>query len=565
MARRLTPAGEGRLYAAVLLTGLAVAGAILVTFARRLYFFGDDWAFLLTRGSVEGTDLDLFAPHNEHWTTLPILLYRGLFAVFGLDQYLPYALPVILAHLALAALTYVVLVRLGSHRGPALVAALALAFFGGGADNTLWDFQIAFVAPLMFAMSAVLAWQRFPASVKGVVVAGVCLVLALMCSGVGIASVVLVVVFVALTNGIRSAIAVGAGPTLVFLGWYAAIGHTAASASVADKEVYLQVPSYVWTGLVASVERASGIDGSGPVLLVVLVVTPFVIRDVSPGVRALAIAGVATALFQFLLQAWSRVGMGVEQATEERYAYLTVALLLPSFAVACGWLGGRLQGPGWVPALLATLVGLGYVVQGIGLQHAFVESRLDLAPDLQRQLRGIQAVITDDGPVLTEQPFPTYQPDITVALLDSPEARAALPPNPLSGRTELEGQSLVNVGVGGTSFGLPEARDLRTGRGLVASGDAGPDCERYVASRRGAVFELDSPADGSQFTVTGDANFVTTQLLRDGVRTLPHVQRVTPGQPLYVAVRVPDATLRVSFDKAGAYTVCPTPDTAPVS
>ena len=404
-----------RAYAGALLLGLLVAGGILVGFARRLYFFGDDWAFLLTRGSVRGTDLAPFSPHNEHWTTLPILLYRGLFAVFGLEHYLPFALPVILAHLALSGLTYVALVRLGSHRAPALVAALLLAFFGGGVENTLWDFQITFVAPMMLAMASVLAWHRWPGSVRGVVVAGATLVLALMCSGVGIAAVVLVVVFAALTTGLRSAAAVGAGPTIVFLGWYLAIGHTGASAAVPDRSVYLQVPNYVWTGLVASFERASGIDGSGPVLLLVLCVAPFVVRDVSHGVRALAIAGIATAFFQVLLEAYSRVVLGVDQATVGRYAYLTLALFAPSIAVVAGWLGPRLRGPASAGALLATLIGLGYVVQGIGLQHTYVENRLALAPDLERQLRGIQAVTTDGGPVLTEQPLPTYQPDITVS------------------------------------------------------------------------------------------------------------------------------------------------------
>ncbi len=440
---------------------------------------------------------------------------------------------------------------LGSHRGPALVAALALAFFGGGAENTLWDFQIAFVAPVMLAMAAVLARQHRPAGVRGAAVAGVCLVLALMCSGVGIAAVVLVVVFAALTTGIRSALVVGAGPTLVFLGWYAAIGHTAVSSPVTDRSVYLQVPEYVWTGLVASLERASGIDGSGPVLLVALVVTPFVVRDVAPGVRALAIAGIATALFQFLLQGWSRVDMGVEQATAGRYAYLTVALLLPSFAVACGWLGGRLQGPRWVGALLASLVGLAYAVQGVGLQHAFVESRLAVSPDLERQLRGIQAVTTSGEPVLTEEPFPAYHPDITVALLDSSEARAALPPGPVDRRTQLEGQSLVDVGVAETSFGLPAATDVRAGGDALPSG-----CADFVAPAGGARIELESPADGAQFTVTGAASFVTTVLERDGLRSLPNVRRVVPGEPLYVAVRVPDATLRVSFDKVGSYEIC---------
>ena len=291
-------------------------------------------------------------------------------------------------------------------------------------------------------------------------------------------------------------------------------------------------------------------------LLVVLVVTPFVLRDVSPGVRALAIAGIATAFFQFLLQAWSRVDMGVEQATAGRYAYLTVALFLPSFAVACGWLGRRMQGPRWAGALLAALVGVGYVVQGIGLQQAFVESRLDVSPDLERQLRGIQAVTTDDVPVLTEQPFPAYHPDITVPLLDSREARAALPAGPITRRTELEGESLVNVGVSTETFGLPEATDLRVGPGLVARGGSDAGCVDYVAASGGAVMRLESPAEGAQFRVTSGASFVTTVLERDGLSSLPNVRRVVPGEPLYVAVRVPGADLRVSFDKPGSYEIC---------
>ena len=120
MARRLTSTREGRLYGAALVVGLLVAGAILVAFARRLYFFGDDWDYLLNRGT---SAIGLFAPHNEHWSTLPILLFRGLFATFGLDHYLPYALPVIVTHLVLSALVYLVLVRLGCSRAPALAAA----------------------------------------------------------------------------------------------------------------------------------------------------------------------------------------------------------------------------------------------------------------------------------------------------------------------------------------------------------------------------------------------------------------------------------------------------------
>src|SRR5450830_1294346 len=67
----------------VLVTGLVAAGVLLVQSARQLWFFADDWEFLLTRGTVPGKDLGLFTPHNEHWSTIPILVFRAIFAVFG--------------------------------------------------------------------------------------------------------------------------------------------------------------------------------------------------------------------------------------------------------------------------------------------------------------------------------------------------------------------------------------------------------------------------------------------------------------------------------------------------
>lgn len=68
-----------------------VAGlAALIIASRGHWFVIDEWAFLTDRhlGDVRG----LFVPHNEHWSTLPILLWRGLFAAVGLHSYWPYQL-----------------------------------------------------------------------------------------------------------------------------------------------------------------------------------------------------------------------------------------------------------------------------------------------------------------------------------------------------------------------------------------------------------------------------------------------------------------------------------------
>ena len=52
------------------------------------WFFRDELGFLT--GREADTLARLFEPHNEHWSTLPIVLYRAALAVFGLRSYVPY-------------------------------------------------------------------------------------------------------------------------------------------------------------------------------------------------------------------------------------------------------------------------------------------------------------------------------------------------------------------------------------------------------------------------------------------------------------------------------------------
>ena len=74
-----------------------------LTQARQLYFFGDDWAFLLSRHPAWP---ELMEPHNEHWSTLPMISFRIMFHVFGIDHYLAYAVLAILLHAACCVLLY---------------------------------------------------------------------------------------------------------------------------------------------------------------------------------------------------------------------------------------------------------------------------------------------------------------------------------------------------------------------------------------------------------------------------------------------------------------------------
>src|SRR4029079_5818518 len=54
----------------------AVALVIYVVISRPMWFYLDECDFLADRTAFDVGDL--FRAHNEHWVTLPVLAYRGL-------------------------------------------------------------------------------------------------------------------------------------------------------------------------------------------------------------------------------------------------------------------------------------------------------------------------------------------------------------------------------------------------------------------------------------------------------------------------------------------------------
>src|SRR5436309_2893254 len=80
-----------------------VGGFVVLLHANRgQWFWGDEWAFLAHRRVALAGEHGLWAPHSEHWSTLPILIYRALFATVGLRTYVPYVVVLVLLHLAVA-------------------------------------------------------------------------------------------------------------------------------------------------------------------------------------------------------------------------------------------------------------------------------------------------------------------------------------------------------------------------------------------------------------------------------------------------------------------------------
>lgn len=546
MTRRVRAVGAGPtlLVAVVMLA----SGALLVRLNRGLWFFGDDWAFLLDRGSRPG-GLGLLDPHNEHWSTIPVLIYRSLYAVFGLAHYLPYVLPVIFAHLSVVALMFVLLVRLGANRWVAAWVASVIAFLGSGAENMVWAFQVGFVGSVVFGLLAVLLYDTLRPSRVSVALVWAACILSLMCSGVGITMVVLVAAFALGRHGLRAALVVMSLPAFVYVAWYAGWGRAAVRPQPPERLDYLKVPEYVWTGVLTTWERNIGVAAAGAVAAAVLVGACLALRGTR--LALLARAGVLAALIQLLLSGVSRIGFGVEQATASRYSYLVSVLMLPAAALLLTAVVGRWRRDDWVPAAVMTVMAALVVVQGIRLEISFTQDRRTVVGDLPQRVAAGVALVERDAKLLGHVLEPKYNPNITSEALADPRVRRDMAAVPVTEQGLVEASGGLQVAVATSPLDVP----LDGSASIVASGEkltAG--CGSYAGQPTLAVL-VDARAGGGQLRVVTPGTEIQTRLHHGSFVSAARTFPVTPGVPLFVGTSSGDA-LEIIVTGAASATLC---------
>jgi hypothetical protein len=312
---------------------LALAFGLYLWAGRNKWFFLDEWDFLVNR--TGGRVADLLEPHAEHWTTIPIVLYRLLFNVFGLRTYVPYQLLAITAHLTAAVLLRIVMRRAGASPWIATVAASAFVLFGSGDANILRGFQIAFDGALVFGLvQLLLADHDGPVDRRDAfaLVAGLA---GLMCSGIALAMVAGVGVAMFVRRGWRVALLQTVPLYAVYLVWWLAFGRdefSRRSSSVSD------ITSFMATSVRATVDALGQIPVVGWALVVVALVG-LVMAWGHPGRsdvrrRAALPLGLLAALATFLLTtAISRAFHGPHAAEHSRYLHIVAALSVAALAV----------------------------------------------------------------------------------------------------------------------------------------------------------------------------------------------------------------------------------------
>ena len=553
---RRTVAGRPTPSAPTLAVLVAVVGygAWLVWLSADAYFWGDDWHFLLHRGTVPGEEQgNLMTPFNGHWSILMILTYRALFALVGMTTYVPFLAVLVAFHAGICLTMHLLLRRAGAHGWIAAVVAVTLLFTGVAPEMVVFDAAMNHSGSILCGLVALLVLIRTGATRRGTVLAWLALVLAIMWSSTGISSIIIATVFATIQWGRTAGLRVASAPTLVFLLWYVGWGRHDRGTHLTWDAV-AGAPQYVWTGLTKVFGSAVAIPELGPVVFVVLMLNLVTDRDSSPVLRHLAWSGVAAATAQLLLESLTRGHMGIEAASTGRYAYFSLVLLAPALCLALTRLSRVTVEPRWLPVAAVSVALAGYALHGVNQVRQYSDGYASVSRAWLDRLHGMEASADDGQRMLTRTYDELVNHGLSQDLVASDEVRRALPDGKPSPEGRLGAETMFNIGVGTETYDLFNPAFIDLSYGWNREIKKLPGCASYTATVDNPMLQL-ATLDGIEIGITSDATEVTTRLVRDDVTAEGRIWQV-PAGAIHVASTAKDALLQVSFNAPGEYVIC---------
>ncbi|RLV49678.1 hypothetical protein D9V37_07105 [Nocardioides mangrovicus] len=525
---------------------MLASAVLLLQLSRSLWFFGDDWEFLLHRSVTETPLHTLFRPHNEHWVTIPVIEYRILYSLFGI-RYLPFAAVVVILHVLVVCTLYLLLRRVGASAWPAVIGTVTVAFAGAGAEDLLWAFQSEFVGPVLLALLALTVTESMSPGLRRTGVVWVLLVAGLMCSGMGVTMTCWVAAFALVRNGWRSAVATAFVPAVVYVSWLLTFGSSSTDHSSALR---MYIPSAMLTGAANIWQQVVPLPGVGGPMILVLALASLV-APAPAALRALARAGMLALVPFLLLLSYSRVALAGEQAaTASRYVYLGLVLTIPAFVVALSWLAAAVSPEPVVAVIGGVLIAALLMTSGIGSLLVFHQQRETAIGDSRARLvAGVG--IAQGGAVVVGSLDPTYSPDITTASLRDRVLRSRLPQVRTGPQSRLDAAGGLQVGIGAERLDdVPTTSSLTfRGPGQVTERDR---CLSGYST--GGHLQLTATDGGGQFSLETSGTTVSTLLIRGRVKSHPVARGVPPGTSVWVGTSA-DAELRVRLP-SGYFRAC---------
>ena len=538
-----------RLAVAIHVATLVAAFVVWLHLDRHLWFYGDEWDFLVHRGLFHA-QRSIWAPHNEHWSTLPILLWRGIFSIVHLQHYWPYLVALLIVHLAVLHLLW----RRGRREEIdvwVLSAFVALmAFLGSGAGDLAWAFQVGFLGSLAFGLLALDLLDR-PAPPRvtdtGAVLAAAA---ALMCSNIGVPMLVALGVLALARRGWRGAAAIVALPAAGFVVWYVLIGHAGTASDAVTAGIVEGIPRFVWNQVHTNggrIFRLGSLHAAflAPVLIIALLawLTWRWRQVVRP--HAAVVALLAADLVFHIIVALARERLG-RSFDPSRYVYIDAVLLLPAFALMVGRRRPAPTAPplatnvppglrSGVAIVLLLAAAVGNLTRGV----QFVHGRTHYVLSLKTEIIGTAELLAGDRRAISERPI--IHSSLTPGSLRSLERRGLLPEPHLTYGDRITDETALNV--------TSRARPLVSGRFEVlrVSGatavPAGPGCAALAPLPGARLPRIDLELSGGSRSAATEVSRTTHGKLTAFATPGHSAVRGTRGVVLAIA---PDANVWLS-------------------
>jgi hypothetical protein len=487
--------------AATIVHFLSLIGAFSfwVWLDRGLWFFGDEWDFLITRGLRYGptNPESIWFPHNEHWSTLPVLLWRGLFNIFHLSSYWPYLLPVLIAQVVVMHLSWRLCRRAAVTPWVATGAVALLGFLGAGAEDLTWGFQIGFVGSVLFGLLAFDLLDRplaGQAAHRAGTLASLALLASLMCSTIGDAMVVGAAVLAFARRPKREATRVLALPVVAYALWFVIVGRLGLTEH-SDRfplASFTGVPNFVWSGLSSALGQAFNLAGAGAAILVGLGAW-VVWRGGSLWRQNPALIGLCAAAVAFYaLLALGRDGSTVSPGMS-RYVYVAMALLLPVIAKLLSP-AGQSSVARWAAVALLAFTALG----NVGQAQSWASSRVSFTSGLKTNVLAAGKLLASGAQDVSgpgAAPI-SFDPNLSASALADLQRSGWLPRAALSAQELVNARTLLAVGDWNGSATALTSRPLFRGdfsyeKAGFARARGGPgDCITFVPTVTSPPFQL---------------------------------------------------------------------------
>ena len=348
--------------ALLVLAGAMVLSAIaLLWLGRGQTIRGDDLEYA-SRIATQGLGHSLLhTPANKYLIAVPLVVYRVLFGVFGLNDYFPPRLLTVALVLTSGALFYALVRR---HVGYvlALLATVMLLFFGSGWEEVLTAMRLPSLIAVASGLGALLALTKRELLWDLVATVLLCVAVASHPTGVALTAAAAVMVLLSPSPRRWTRTWVFLVPAAVFVAWYL-IWRTTAPTPVPNtaSDVFLFVRES-WVMLCATVTGLSGVlpipvygqpvaQIVGALLFTLLVmVTVLRFRELPPLFWA-ALVGLAVLLVSTRLT----VGAVLRSPDQVRYLYPETIL----FLLVLAGLAASVKFPRWVHAAVSVVLALG--------------------------------------------------------------------------------------------------------------------------------------------------------------------------------------------------------------